>query len=163
MPRSFHRRYGATPLHLLGHLAAFAIAAYALTQIIDGGAVVNFVIWFGGAAVFHDVLFLPLYSLLDRLAHGWARRVHVGAPAALRHAEVPVVNYIRTPALLSGLLLLIYFPLILGSSEPEYFKATGHHLHGYLRNWLLITALLFLGSAVLYAVRVRWRRRRAGV
>jgi hypothetical protein len=158
----FRRRYGATPLHLLLHLAAFIIAAYALTQIIDGGAVVNFVIWFGGAALFHDVLFLPLYSLLDRVAHGWARRVHVAAPAALKHPSVPVVNYIRAPALISGLLLLLYFPLILGKSEPEYFKATGHHLHGYLRNWLLVTAVLFLGSATAYAVRVRLRAGRAG-
>ena len=156
----FRRRYGASPLHLLAHLAAFAICAYALAQIVRGGAVVNFVIWFGGAAVLHDIVFLPLYSVLDRVAHRSARRVHLAAPHALRHADVPVINHIRAPALISGLLLIVYFPLILGQAGSEYFKATGHHLHGYVRNWLLITAALFAASALVYAIRVRVRSRR---
>ncbi len=155
----FRQRYGATPLHLLAHLAAFAICAYALAQIVDGGAVVNFVVWFGGAAVLHDIVFLPLYSVLDRVANRSARRVHLAAPPALRHADVPVINYLRAPALISGLLLIVYFPLILGFAGDEYFKATGHHLHGYVRNWLLITAALFAASALLYAIRVRMRSR----
>ena len=158
---SFTRRYGASPLHLLAHIAAFAICAYALTQIIDGGAVVNFVVWFGGAALLHDLVFLPLYSVLDRLAHGGARRLHAAAPSQTRHPAVPVVNYVRAPALVSGLLLLIYFPLILGPAGTEYARATGHHLRGYARNWILITAALFAGSALLYAARVRLRSRRA--
>jgi hypothetical protein len=154
------RRYGAGPLHLLAHLAAFVICAYALAQIVDGGAAVNFVVWFGGAAVLHDLVFLPVYSVLDRLAHGWARLVHGTAPRALRHPEVPVINHVRVPALISGLLLLIYFPLILGRAESEYVRATGHHLHGYARNWILITAALCGGSALLYAIRVQLRSRR---
>jgi hypothetical protein len=157
---AFARRYGATPLHLLGHLAAFAICAYALTQIIDGGAVVNFVVWFGGAALLHDVVFLPLYSILDRVAHGWTRRLHAAAPAPIRDPAVPVVNYVRAPALISGVLLLVYFPLIFGPGQTEYVRATGHHLHGYARNWVLITASLFAASALLYAIRVRLRSRR---
>jgi hypothetical protein len=147
----FRRRYGASPLHLLGHLAAFAIAVFALAQIINGGAWINFVAWFGGAAVLHDVVFLPLYSVLDRVAH----RAASPPPRPGRARLVPVINHIRAPALISGMLLLIYFPLILGESGPNYFKATGHHLHGYARNWLLITAALFAGSAVLYALRLR--------
>jgi hypothetical protein len=157
----FVRRYGASPLHLLAHLAAFAICAFALAQIIDGGAVVNFAVWFGGAALLHDLVFLPLYSLLDGVAHGWTRRAHRHAPPALRHPDVPIINHVRVPSLLSGLLLLVYFPLILGPAGRTYFEATGHHLHGYLRNWLLITAVLFGGSALLYAVRVRRRGRTA--
>lgn len=157
--RPFTRRYGASPLHLLGHLAAFAICAYALAQIIDGGAVVNFVVWFGGAALLHDLVFLPLYSGLDRVAHGWARRVHGAAPRGRRHPDVPVVNHVRAPALISGLLLLVYFPLILGTAQGEYLRATGHHPDGYARNWILVTAVLFAGSALLYAIRVRLRSR----
>lgn len=144
----FHRRYGASPLHLLGHLAAFAIAAFALTQIINGPAPIDFLLWFVGAALLHDIVFLPLYSLLDRVPLSLHRQ--------LRERRVPIINHIRAPALISGLLLIVYFPLILGASGPEYYKATGHHLHGYVRNWLLITAALFLGSAVVYGVRV-WR------
>jgi hypothetical protein len=52
-------------------------------------------------------------------------------------------------------LLLVYFPVIFGPGDSTYFAATGHHLHGYGRNWLLITAVLFLGSALVYAVRLR--------
>jgi hypothetical protein len=156
----FTRRYGGSPLHLLGHLAAFALCAYALAQIVAGGTVVNFVVWFGGAALLHDLVFLPLYSVLDRVAHRSSRRAHRTAPRGLRHPEVPIVNHVRAPALISGMLLLVYLPLILGLSKGEYLRATGHHLHGYARNWILVTAALFAGSALLYAIRVRVRSRR---
>ena len=149
------RRYGASGLHLVAHLAAFAIAGYALAQIIRGGRAVNFIVWFAGAALLHDIIFLPLYSLLDRVAgHG------VHGPHLRTRLAVPVINYVRAPALISGLLALVYFPLILGASDNTYFGATGHHLHGYARNWLLISAALFAGSALLYAVRVRLARGR---
>jgi fumarate reductase subunit D len=149
----FRRRYGAGPLHLLAHVAAFVIAVYAFAQIFSGGKVVNFVAWFVGAAVLHDLVFFPLYSGLDRLAHhGTRRHLH-------RH-DVPVINYLRVPALISGLLLLIYFPLILGLPDRNYLHATGHPIEGYARNWLLITAALFTGSALLYAIRLRRRARR---
>jgi hypothetical protein len=145
-PASVKRRSltaGAAQLAL--HGLAFAIAAYALAQIVRGGSVVNFAVWFAGAAVVHDLLLLPAYSLLDRLTgHRRERPPH----------RVPLVNYVRTPAAISGLLLLIYFPLIFGLSADNYFAATGHHLHGYLRNWLEITGVLFAGSALLYLIRV---------
>ena len=89
---------------------------------------------------------LPLYSVVDRVARV-PRRVR--SPDRIR-----LTNYIRAPALISGLLLLIYFPLIFGLSADNYFAATGHHLHGYLRNWLEITGVLFAGSALLYLIRV---------
>ena len=38
---------------------------------------------------------------------------------------------------------------------------SGHHLTHYLRNWLLITAVLFVGSGLIYAVRVVRARARA--
>ena len=152
----FTRRYGAGPLHLIAHVAAFAIAAYALAQIIGGGAAVNFVAWFGGAAILHDLVFLPLYSALDALARG---RHRAQAENRDRDRAVPVINHIRAPALISGVLLLVYFPLILGPAGDEYFKATGHHLEGYARNWLLITATLFAVSALVYALRLRRRGR----
>jgi hypothetical protein len=143
----FRRLYGTSPLHLLAHLAAFAIAVFALTQIINGGIVINFIVWFGGAAVLHDLVAFPLYSGLDRIA-----RVGTGERVSRR---VPVINHVRAPALISGVLLLVYFPLILKTADSTYFSATGHHVHGYLRNWLLITAALFLASATIYAVRLR--------
>jgi hypothetical protein len=135
-------------LVVLLHAAAFAVVGYALAQIFRGGHAVNFVLWFVGAAILHDLVLLPLYSLLDRLGR---RRF---SPSQRR--PVPVVNHIRVPALISGILFLVFFPAILGLSGREYFAATGHHLHGYARNWLAITAALFFASGLIYAIRV-WR------
>jgi hypothetical protein len=150
MTAMLRARYGASPLHLLGHLSAFAIAAYALAQVFAGGVVENFLIWFVGAALLHDLVFLPLYSLLDLVArHG----VHHHR----RRPGVPAINHVRVPALLSGLLLLVYFPLVLGEAPGTYMNATGHAPVGYARNWLLITAALFTASALSYAVRLRGR------
>jgi hypothetical protein len=147
------RRYGASTPHLLGHIAAFAVAAYALAQIVHGGRVVNFVAWFGGAAVLHDLVLLPLYSLVDRVV---GHHVHRARP----RPAVPVINHVRVPALISALLLLIYFPVILGTAERTYLGASGHRPEGYARNWALITAGLFAASALAYAVRVWGRRHR---
>lgn len=147
---SFKRRYGARPIHLVVHVVGLAIAAYALAQLLGEKRWVNFAAWFLAAAVLHDLVLLPVYTALDHVL----RARLPGRPAEHR---VPIVNHVRAPALISGLLLLIYFPLILGPAGPAYFSATGHHPSGYLRNWLLITLALFGGSAAVYAVRV-WRR-----
>jgi len=132
------RAYGANPLHLAAHLAVFGISAFAIAQILDGGVVTNFLIWFAGAALLHDLVFLPLYSVFDRVAV---------------HLRVPHINYLRVPALVSGLLLLVYFPLILVRADGNYVRSTGHHIEDYGRNWLLVTAALFAGSALLYLAR----------
>jgi hypothetical protein len=160
----FRRRYGAGPLHLTGHLAAFAVAAFALRQIFGGGNdVLQLLEWYLGFALLHDLVLVPLYSGLDRLARGvLARRPRRrrGLAAAARGRAVPALNHVRAPALISGLLLLIYAPLITRVGERTYFRYGGHPVEGYLRNWLLITAGLFVLSGLLYAVRA-WRRRGA--
>jgi hypothetical protein len=160
------QRYGASPVHLIAHLIGFAIAAYALVQLLGEKHWVNFAGWFLAAAVLHDLVLLPAYSVLDRVAHAFSRRLHARESAGdPRHQHetrhVPVVNHVRAPALISGVLLLIYFPLILGPAGPGYVSATGHHPSGYLRNWLLITLALFAGSAVIYVTRVRAARSRS--
>ncbi len=139
-------RYGASPLHLLAHAVAFAVAGYAVAQIVRAGTVVNFIAWFAGAALLHDLVLLPLYSVLDRVAHRAGR-------TALPRVRSSAINYIRVPAAISGLLLLIYFPLIFGLADARYFAASGRHVHGYALRWLLISAVLFGGSAALWAVR----------
>jgi hypothetical protein len=131
-------RYGAHPLHLLAHVAVFGASAYAIVQILDGGFVESFLVWFLGAALLHDLVFLPLYSVLDR-----------AAGRSLGSA----INYLRAPVVLSALLLLVYFPLILVRADGNYLRSTGHHVEHYGRNWLLITAGLFAGSAAVYLVR----------
>ncbi|HEX3318548.1 MAG TPA: hypothetical protein VHR88_11040 [Solirubrobacteraceae bacterium] len=142
-------RYGAGPLRLLALIASFALAAAALAQFLDTGARVNLLVWVAGAIVGHDLILFPLYAGLDRLAGRIEPR-----------ARVPVVNHVRVPAFLSGLLLLVYFPLILDLSAPVYHAATGVGAQVYLGRWLAITAGLFLASAVVYAIRVRRARPR---
>ena len=99
-------------------------------------------------------MLLPLYSALDR---GLISDASEPARGRARDARAPIrrsINYLRVPAVVSGILLLVYFPLILGYSSKNYRNDTGHALAGYTRNWLLICAGLFLVSALVYAVRV---------
>jgi hypothetical protein len=157
MRAHFQARYGAGPLHLAGHLAGFAIAAFAFDQIFSGGHVVELVEWFVGFALLHDLVLLPLYTAIDRIGHRLAARGR--AHPAHRHA-VPIINHFRAPALISGVLLLIYLPLISRVGDGTYFFYSGHHVQGYFRNWLLISLALFLISGFVYLVRVGRRRGR---
>jgi hypothetical protein len=150
--------YGADPLHLLGLLACFALAGYAASRVAAAvdprghGIWVGFTIWFIGAAIVHDLVLFPLYALADvavQRCH-WGRR----RPRPLVQ-WLPWINYLRVPAGLSGLLLLVWFPLILRLSEETYRNAVGLDLSPYLGRWLLVTGLLFAGSAITYAVRMR--------
>jgi len=116
--------------------------------------------WYLGFVVAHDLIFVPLYTGIDRVM----RRVLV-PPATVPRTGVPLINHVRAPLLISGLLLIIYGPLILGLDGGEYLAWSGHHLEHYLSNWLLVTAGLFLGSSVIYVIRVArgHRSRRTGV
>ena len=64
----FRDRYGASPLHALAHLAAFAVAGFVVLQFLDLRATANVLIWFVAAVVLHDFILLPFYSGLDRAA-----------------------------------------------------------------------------------------------
>lgn len=143
---AWRRLYGASPLHLAGHAAAFGASGYALLRILERGPVGDFVIWFVGAALVHDLVLLPVYSALDLGAR-------LGLHLPQRRPRVPAINHLRVPALISGLLFLVYFPLVLVEANGNYRRASGHPVHGYARNWLLITVALFAGSALIYLGR----------
>ena len=144
----FRRRYGASPLHLASHLVALTIAAFAFDRIFSSGDAKGVLVWFLGFVTAHDLIFLPAYSGLDRLGRALLARV-----PGRRNSEIPIINHLRAPTLISALLLLIYSPLISGRDDHVYFALSGHHPEGYLRNWLLITVALFLGSGAIYALR----------
>ncbi len=150
----FRRLYGAGPQHLVLHLAGFAIAGFALAQIIKNDAWVNFLAFFIGAALLHDVVLLPIYAAIDKLG---LMPIHHKVNPRL---PVPMINHVRAPAVIGAMLLLIYLPLISGKSDASLRAASGHVPHGYLGNWLLITAALFVGSGLIYALRT-WRSRRS--
>lgn len=151
--RRLLRWYGANPLHLLALLACFALAGYAAVQLVQSHPLAV-AIWFIGAVVGHDLLLVPLYSLADR-----------SAAAALRHRAPPLpatpwINYLRVPAALSVLLLLIWSPLIL-RLHTHYHDSTTLSPNPYLWHWLGVTGALFLLSAAAFALRLRGRPRPA--
>ena len=152
---AFRRFYGANPLHLLAHIGVFFIAGWAIAQILGAGFVINWIAWFLGAALLHDLVLVPMYSLLDRgltATAGSRRASRAGSDDGWKLPSP--INYVRVPAVVSAILLLVYFPLILGYSSKNYLHDTGHSLAGYTRNWLLICAGVFLASALVYAARV---------
>ncbi|WP_405442237.1 hypothetical protein [Streptomyces avidinii] len=69
------------------------------------------------------------------------------------------VNYVRVPGFVSGVLLLVWWPLIL-ERVGHYTAATALPADGFLARWLLITAALFAASAMVLIVRT-WGRSRA--
>ncbi|KAF4410498.1 hypothetical protein [Streptomyces lycii] len=143
--RAFRARYGASPAHLLLLLASFALTLYAGTRLLDGSRPVAVLLWFAGAAVLHDLVLVPLCSAADRVLHALLPASRGRAPAATD--AVRVLNHIRVPALLSGLLLLVWWPLVLGP-PAGYEGSTGLGGEVFAGRWLLITAGLFAASAV---------------
>jgi hypothetical protein len=75
----------------------------------------------------------------------------------LRLPAVPWINYVRVPAALSGLLLLIWFPLIF-RLPPSFQATTTLSEDPYVWHWLAVTGALFLLSAVAFALRLRTSR-----
>jgi hypothetical protein len=152
--RRFLSWYGAGPLNLLAMIACFALSGYAAAELLPNNAF-GILLWFIGAIIGHDLLLVPLYTLADR-----------SATAVLRHrrpapATLPWVNYLRIPAALSGMLLLIWFPLIF--RLPRRFPdTTTLSLDPYLWHWLGVTGALFLLSAAALALRLRTSRRGRG-
>lgn len=144
-PGRFARAYGAQPWHLLVLLACFALAAYAVSRILDSPSLFSIALWFVGAAVVWDLLVGPAYALADRLLLP-LRRV---APRG-----VSPLNHVRVPALLASLLLLMWAPLVLQRSEGVYRSKTGLTEDPYLDRWLAVTAVLFLVSGLLWGLRV---------
>lgn len=138
------RRLIGSPLQLLLLACSFALAGYAGVRLFAGDWF-KVGLWFVGAAVLHDLVLVPLYAAADRTVAGALGAVH-------RRAWIP---YVRVPAALSGLLLLVWFPLISGRAAGRYRLLTGLSPDGFLARWLLITAFLFGGSALLLVLRLR--------
>jgi len=131
------RLYGASALHLLGVVASLAFAVYAGQRLLssDGPGVGT---WWVAGILFHDIALVGLYTLIDRLFR-----------------RFPWRNYVRVPAALSGLLLLMWSPLILRLAD-RYESTSGRDIDPYLGNWVKVTVALFAGSLLTYVVsRVR--------
>ncbi|WP_343236275.1 hypothetical protein [Streptomyces qinglanensis] len=139
------RRLLGSPFQLVLLLASFVLAGYAGARFLADDWL-GVAIWFVGAALLHDLVLVPLYSLADRVPRLAGR----------------YVNHLRIPALLSLLLLLVWFPLITGPAG-RYAGLTGRPAgnNGYALHWLWLTVGLFAASGLWLAVRtLRGRRNR---
>jgi hypothetical protein len=149
----FNRWYGANPLHLLALICAFALAGYAAVRLFAVQPL-GVAVWLVGAAIGHDLILFPLYALADRSAESVLRHRTADLPTK------PWINYLRVPMFLSGLLLLVWFPLIF-RMVAGFQAATGLTQDVYLGRWLAITGVLFGGAAVAFALSLR-RVRQSG-
>jgi hypothetical protein len=128
----------------LAHLVLLPLCAWGLVQVFSVSspkAAVGVATWLVAAVVVHDLLVLPLYSSADR--------------AALRIVGRAWINYVRIPAALSLLLLVVFWGTVAGSGEAVYRTVSGRSYEGYVLRWLLVTAALFAGSGIIYLARRR--------
>lgn len=153
--------YGGHPLHLLGTIAAWALAGYAVI-VLGPHALWNprvwwqsIAVWFLAAIIAHDLILFPLYALADRsITKGIAA---VRNPPTL---TVSPLNYVRVPTLAAGLSLLLFFPGIIRQGQSSYLAATGQTQEPFLARWLLLVAAVYGVSALAYATRVATAGRR---
>lgn len=146
--------YGRRPLRLLAGIVSFALIAAGVVRWFEPGSDARgILLWFLGCAVGFVLVLIPVAWLLDRIAFGLER---AGSGQRAPHAAAA---YIRVPALLSGLLLLVFAPVIFRLGEGAYEADTAIIPSGYLARWLFATAALFGCSAVVYAVRLGRLRR----
>jgi hypothetical protein len=127
----------------LAHIVLLPLCAWALVEVFSvssAKAAMGIATWLIAAVLVHDFLVLPAYSAADRVI----RRN----------------NYVRIPAALSLLMLVVFWGTIAGRGEGAYHGVSGRSYDGYATRWLLVSAALFAGSAVLYLVRRRSGARR---
>jgi hypothetical protein len=141
------RRVGASPAQLACLVVCLGLGAYAAYFLLGDPALLRMLIWFSGAAVVHDLVLFPLYAAADR--------------ALVAALPGPQVNYLRVPALGAGLTLLMFWPGIVRQGGATHLAATGLDQAPYLGRWLVLCAVLFGVSAVVYGTRVGLRRLRA--
>jgi hypothetical protein len=149
------RFYGAQPLHLLATIVSFAIVAAGVVGWFQTGSDPRgILLWALGCVVAVEAILLPLAWLLDQIALG----SRVGQPSARPPRGPRNRAYVRVPALLSALLLIVSAPLIFRADTPVFEATTGLTPPDYLARWLLATAAMFVISALAYAVSLRRAR-----
>ena len=157
----FRAVYGSSPLHLLTLIAGFALFGYVLATITPSTLWnpntwwQSILVWFAAAIIAHDLVLFPIYALVDRILVAGSRL----RPRA--EASVPVLNYVRIPAMGAALTLLVFLPGIIQQGAPVYAAATGQTQEPFLGRWLLLTAAMFAVSAVVYGVRLAAARVRS--
>ena len=153
--RWFKKLYGSNPLHLLVSIACLVVAVYAADLLVKGGDVKGIIIWVAGAVIGHDLILFPLYAIADRSVRGAGIR----RPAAV--SGVSWINYLRFPVVISAILFMMWWPLMF-NVPTEYTEKTDLPSSVYLGHWLLVTAALFILSALAFAVKLAMGGGRGG-
>jgi hypothetical protein len=125
-------------VRLLAYLTLLPLCAWALLEMLGASAAQRIAIWLIACVVVHDLVLFPLYS---------------GADRGLRRLVGGAINYVRIPAALSVLMLVVFWSTITGAGERAYRATSGQTFDGHAGRWLLVTAALFGGSALLYLLR----------
>ncbi|WP_328416033.1 hypothetical protein OG470_25160 [Micromonospora sp. NBC_00389] len=143
--------YGAGPRHLIVVTAAIVLAGWVALRLAGEATAGRMLLWFLGAVIAHDLVLFPVYATADRMLRAVVR------PGTDR--RVALLNHVRVPVLASALLFLVFAPGILRLGESTHLAATGQDQRPYLARWLLLSAALFLLSALTYAIRALAGRR----
>lgn len=144
MKRWLRMQYGAGPMHLFGLACGLAFGGYIVWIVEPAPNSARIFLWAGTAALVHDLVLWPLYTVLDRVASRAGRQTRFA---------IPWINYVRVPTVLSAVMLTVSFPLVLRHSEPAYRTATGLTENPYFGRWLLLSGGAFAFSALVYVLR----------
>ena len=125
-------------MRLLAYLTLLPLCGWALLEMLDGRAAERIAIWLVACVVVHDLVLFPLYS---------------GADRGLRRLAGGAINYVRVPAALSVLMLVVFWGTISGAGERAYQATSGQTFDGHAGRWLLVSAALFAGSGLLYLLK----------
>ncbi|WP_037075976.1 hypothetical protein [Pseudonocardia spinosispora] len=136
MIRRLTALYGAHPLQLVLMLAALALAGGAALGVADNPQWLRMLVWFAAAIVAHDLVAFPLYAAVDRLL-----------------SRCRAVNYVRVPLMASALTFVLFLPGIIRQGAVTYQAATGLTQEPFLARWLILCAVFFAASALVYLVR----------
>jgi hypothetical protein len=145
--KRFRAHYGAAPLHLLAIILSFVIVAAAIINWFHARTHTgNIILWYLGCFVVVEFVLIPLAWALDHTAYGRGLR---------RNGRPPCAGwvYVRVPAMLSGLMLIVFLPLIVRPDDSTFRAYTGMAPSVYLVRWLLASAAMFAASGLLYALR----------
>ena len=148
---SIRRAYGSGPFHFVAVVTGLIVSGYAIVLLGGSNQAVMIAIWFAAGLLGHDFLLFPVYALLDRAAARRRRRRGAGSP--------PWLNFVRVPVVLCSLVLLVWFPLILGVNDKTYRAASGLSTDRFLVRYLVFVGTVFAVSALIYALRLHARRR----
>ena len=151
---AFKAKYGASPLHLLLIVLAGVVAGYAVLHWLHAPTPVRLLVWFAAAVIGHDLIAFPIYSGLDHLL---VRAIAGGDPGpVISRWRRAAINHVRAPTIASVLLLIMWYPIILKRSDAVYYRASGQHQDRGLGNWLLVVAILYGASLLIYLGRLAY-------